>query len=182
MGIPGSVIDVFLMGAMQIHGIQPGPLLFQNEAGLVYTIIGSCLTSTIMMFVMMVTMIPLLRRVIDIPRPIVTVLVLVFCVIGVFAANNRWFEVGVALAFGVLGFAMERGGFPLGPFVIAFILTPIAEARLRAGLMITDGDIWPLFTRPLSGTLLAIALALLLWPLVRGKSPTALRVDAGPGG
>ena len=172
MGIPGSVIDVFLMGAMQIHGIQPGPLLFRNQSGLVYTIIGSCLTSTLMMFAMMMTMIPLLRRVVDIPRPLVTILVLTFCVIGVFAANNRWFEVGVALAFGGLGFAMERGGFPLGPFVIAFILTPIAESKLRSGLMITDGDIWPLFTQPLSGALMAIALALLVWPLLaRGRKP-----------
>jgi putative tricarboxylic transport membrane protein len=179
MGIPGSVIDVFLMGAMQIHGIQPGPLLFQNQAGLVYTIIGSCLTSTIMMFVMMMTMIPLLRRVIDIPRPLVTILVLTFCVIGVFAANNRWFEVGVALAFGVLGFAMERGGFPLGPFVIAFILTPIAESKLRSGLMITDGDVWPLFTQPLSGMLMLIAVALFLWPLVRRGPKQAIPPETG---
>jgi putative tricarboxylic transport membrane protein len=172
MGIPGSVIDVFLMGAMQIHGIQPGPMLFQNQAGLVYAIIGSCLTSTLMMFAMMMTLIPLLRRVVDIPRPLVTILVLTFCVIGVFAANNRWFEVGVALAFGGLGFAMERGGFPLGPFVIAFILTPIAESKLRSGLMITDGDVTPLFTQPLSGALMLVALALLVWPLTgRGRKP-----------
>ena len=177
MGIPGSVIDVFLMGAMQIHGIQPGPLLFQSNAGLVYTIIGSCLTSTIMMFVMMMTMIPLLRRVIDIPRPLVTILVLVFCVIGVFAANNRWFEVGVALAFGVLGFGMERGGFPLGPFVIAFILTPIAESKLRSGLMITDGDFLPLFTQPLSGILMLIAAVLFVWPLVRRAPRPAMQPD-----
>jgi putative tricarboxylic transport membrane protein len=177
MGIPGSVIDVFLMGAMQIHGIQPGPLLFQSNAGLVYTIIGSSLTSTVIMFIMMMTLIPLLRRVVDIPRPIVTILVLVFCVIGVFAANNRWFEVGVALAFGALGFAMERGRFPLGPFVIAFILTPIAESKLRSGLMITDGDVWPLFMQPLSGGLMVVSLLLFIWPLLRRPHKTGPSAD-----
>jgi putative tricarboxylic transport membrane protein len=74
---------------------------------------------------------------------------------------------------------MERGGFPLGPFVIAFILTPIAESKLRSGLMITDGDVWPLFAQPLSGSLMAIALALFIWPLVRRGPKPSVPAETG---
>ena len=147
MGIPGSVIDVFLMGAMQIHGIQPGPLLFTRNVDLVYIIIGACLTSTIAMYFLMKVLTPLLRRVLEVPKHYVLPIILVFCVVGVFASNSRMFEVYVMLAFGVLGFGMERAGFPLGPFVIGFILAPLAESKFRSGLMMTGGDVTPLFTR-----------------------------------
>jgi putative tricarboxylic transport membrane protein len=178
LGIPGSVTDVFLMGAMQIHGIQPGPLLFTRNTDVVYAVIGATLTSTLVMFALMFASIPLLRRVIDVPKPYIIALVLVFCVVGVFAYNNRWFEVGVMLSFGVLGFGMERAGFPLGPFVIGFILAPAAEAKLRSGLMMTGGDITPLFTEPVSLVLLVIAGGLLIWPFL---SPAIRRARVARG-
>lgn len=165
MGIPGSVIDVFLMGAMQIHGIQPGPLLFQNNQEVVYVLIAACLVSSIIMAVLMYLLIPILRRVLDVPKHIVMPLILVFCIVGVFASGNRMFDVWVMLGFGVLGFAMERGGLPLGPFVIGFILAPIAESKLRQGLMMTDGDYSPLYTHPLPLALILISVALLFMPL-----------------
>ena len=164
MGIPGSLTDVFLMGAMLIHGIQPGPLLFTRNTDVVYAIIGATLTSTLVMFFLMYASIPLLRRIIDVPKAYVIAVVLVFCVVGVFAYNNRWFEVAIMLTFGVVGFGMERAGFPLGPFVIGFILAPLAESKLRSGLMLTGGDIAPLFTEPLSLSLLIVSALLLVWP------------------
>jgi len=167
IGIPGSVLDVFLMGAMQIHGIQPGPLLFEQHASIVYVVIAACLVSSVLMLVQMVLMIPLLRRVLDVPRQFVLPLILVFCVVGVFASSNRMFDVWIMLGFGVLGFLMERGGLPLGPFVIGFILAPIAESRLRQGLMMTDGDYSPLFTQPLTLSLMVLSALLLCWPFVR---------------
>ena len=167
IGIPGSVIDVFLMGAMMIHGIQPGPMLFEQHAGIVYVVIAACLLSSLLMFAQMVLLIPFLRRVLDVPRHIVLPLILVFCVVGVFASSNRMFDVWIMLGFGVLGFLMERGGLPLGPFVIGFILAPIAESRLRQGLMMTDGSYMPLFTQPLTLTLLIVSVVLLVWPFIR---------------
>jgi len=167
IGIPGSVIDVFLMGAMMIHGIQPGPMLFEQHAGIVYVVIAACLLSSVLMLGQMLLMIPFLRRVLDVPRHIVLPLILVFCVVGVFASSNRMFDVWIMLGFGVLGFLMERGGLPLGPFVIGFILAPIAESRLRQGLMMTDGSYMPLFTQPLTLTLLIVSVVLLVWPFVR---------------
>ena len=167
IGIPGSVIDVFLMSAMMIHGIQPGPLLFEQHAGIVYVVIAACLLSSVLMFGQMYLMIPFLRRVLDVPRQFVLPLIMVFCVVGVFASSNRMFDVWIMLGFGVLGFLMERGGLPLGPFVIGFILAPIAESRLRQGLMMTDGSYLPLVTQPLTLALMVLAVLLLFWPLLR---------------
>jgi putative tricarboxylic transport membrane protein len=167
MGIPGSVIDVFLMSAMMIHGIQPGPLLFEQHASIVYVVIAACLLSSVLMLGQMYLMIPFLRRVLDVPRQFVLPLIMVFCVVGVFASSNRMFDVWIMLGFGVLGFLMERGGLPLGPFVIGFILAPIAESRLRQGLMMTDGSYLPLVSQPLTFSLMLLAVLLLFWPLIR---------------
>ena len=161
------MIDVFLMSAMMIHGIQPGPLLFEQHAGIVYVVIAACLFSSVLMFGQMYLMIPFLRRVLDVPRQFVLPLIMVFCVVGVFASSNRMFDVWIMLGFGVLGFLMERGGLPLGPFVIGFILAPIAESRLRQGLMMTDGSYLPLVTQPLTLSLLIVSGLLLFWPMLR---------------
>ncbi|HVL70327.1 MAG TPA: tripartite tricarboxylate transporter permease [Beijerinckiaceae bacterium] len=177
MGIPGSVIDVFLMSALLIHGIQPGPLLFVNNADLVYTIIAACLFSTLVMGAIMFGTVGWLRRLMEVPAAFVLPIVLVFCVVGVFASNSRMFEVAVMLFFGALGFVMERARIPLGPFVIGFILAPLAESKLRSGLMMSAGDYSPLITRPVSAFFLLCAVGLLLWPILaerrRRRAPAA---------
>ena len=177
MGIPGSVIDVFLLGAMQIHGVQPGPLLFTRNLDLVYTIVGACLMSTVAMYGLMKLLTPLLRRLLDVPKHFVLPAILVFCVVGVFASNSRMFEVYAMLGFGVLGFGMERAGLPLGPFVIGFILAPLAESKFRSGLMMTGGDVTPLFTEPLSLGLLIVSLGLLVWPFVSARRRRVTAMD-----
>lgn len=173
MGIPGSVIDVFLMGAMLIHGIQPGPMLFTNNGDVVYAIIAACLVSSIAMWAIMTATTGWLRRLMQVPKHYVLPIVLVFCVIGVFASNSRMFEVWVMLAFGVLGFVMEKAKMPLGPFVIGFILAPLAEAKLRSGLMMTAGDITPMFTQPLPVLFLLISVGLLFWPAYAARRQRA---------
>jgi putative tricarboxylic transport membrane protein len=105
-------------------------------------------------------------------------IVLVFCVVGVFASNSRMFEVWVMLAFGVAGFALERAKIPLGPFVIGFILAPLAESKFRSGMMMTAGDWTPVFTQPFPAAMLLTSLVLLAWP---GFSAWRRRRAAGGG-
>ena len=174
MGIPGGVIDAILIGALLIHSIQPGPLLFVNNADivyammaacLVYAMMAACLVANVLMFLIMTATVGHMSRLMYLPRAYVLPVILVFCVIGAFALNNLMFDVWVMLAFGVLGFFLERAGIPLGPFVIGFVLAPLAEAKLRSGLMMSGGSFAPLVARPISLGLLIAALALLLWPL-----------------
>ncbi len=166
MGIPGSVIDAILIGALMIHSIQPGPTLFITNADIVWAMIAACLVANVLMFAMMTASVKYISRLMYVPRTYLLPVVVVFCVIGSFALNNTMFDVWVMLLFGIIGFAMERARYPLGPFVIGFVLAPLGEAKLRSGLMMTAGGIEPLFTRPLSALFLAVAAVLLAWPFV----------------
>jgi putative tricarboxylic transport membrane protein len=165
MGIPGSVIDAILIGALMIHSIQPGPTLFLTNADVVWAMIAACLVSTVQMFVLMTSTVGYISRLMYLPRAMMLPVIMVFCVVGTYALDNTMFDVWVMLGFGVLGFMLERARMPLGPFVIGFVLAPLAEAKLRTGLMMTAGSLEPMFTRPLPVLFLLIALGLLVWPL-----------------
>ena len=166
MGIPGSVIDVFLISALMIHSITPGPLLFTSNPELVWAMMTGFLVSNILMFGIMVLSARYLSRLMYIPRSYVMPVVATFCVVGAYALDNTMLDVWVMLAFGVLGFFMVRARIPLGPFIIGFILAPLAEQKLRTGLMASAGDFTPIFTRPMSATFLAITVVLLVWPFI----------------
>ena len=169
MGLPGSVVEAILLGALVIHGLQPGPRLFSDSPGMVYTIMGAMFLANIVMVVIMSRSMRLLARLTEIPREYLLPVILTFCVIGSFALSNRLFDVWVMLAFGGLGFLLESCRTPLAPFVIGFVLGPIAEENLSAGLMSTNGDWSPIVTRPISLILVLIAIVLLVVPLVRGR-------------
>jgi putative tricarboxylic transport membrane protein len=165
MGIPGSVIDAILIGALMIHSIQPGPTLFLTNGDVVWAMIAACLVSTVLMFAIMSASVGLVARVSLLPKSFLLPVIMVFCVVGSFALDNTMFDVWVMLAFGLVGFFLERTKIPLGPFVIGFVLAPLAEAKLRTGLMMTAGSITPMFTRPLPLLFLLIAVVMLAWPL-----------------
>ena len=107
MGLPGSVVEAILLGALVIHGLQPGPRLFSDSPGMVYTIMGAMFLANIVMFVIMSRSMRLLARLTEIPREYLLPVILTFCVIGSFALSNRLFDVWVMLAFGGLGFLLE---------------------------------------------------------------------------
>lgn len=164
LGIPGSVIDAILIGALMIHQIQPGPMLFVTNPDVIWNLIAANLVATILMFVMMLALTPYIARIARIPTGYLLPVIMLFCIVGTFALNNSIFDVWVMLAFGVVGVLLERGGFSLGPFVIGYVLAPVAEQNLRQGLMITGGDIGPMLADPISLVLFAIAIALVVWP------------------
>ncbi len=170
MGLPGSVMEAVLLGALVIHGLQPGPRLFDESPTMVYTIMGAMFIANIVMAVTMICSMRLLARVARVPRPYLLPVILCFCVIGSYALSNRLFDVWVMLGFGVLGFALESARIPLAPFIIGFVLGPIAESNLSLGLQASDGSYWPIVTRPMSLTFLVIAIVMLLMPTIRRRS------------
>ena len=167
LGIPGSGQDVILMAALILHQIQPGPLLAVEHPEVFYGVISAYLLANIAMLFIMVLSIRFLAKVIAAPFHMLAPIVLMFCVVGVISANNRLEDAWVMFGFGLLGFAMSYLRFPLAPFVIGFVLGPLAEVRLRSGLMSTNGDVAPLFTSPISGTAIAIGAIFILWPVGR---------------
>ena len=134
MGIPGSVIDAILLGALVIHGLQPGPLLFDQDPGAVYVIMGTMFLANVFMLAFMLLSLGWLSKLALIPRAYLLPVILTCCVIGSFALGNRMFDVWAMLGFGVFGFAAEKMKIPLAPFVIGFVLAPIAEEHLSAAM------------------------------------------------
>lgn len=160
MGIPGSVIDAVLLGALTIHGLQPGPLLMEQNPGVVGMIMVTMLTANVFMFVAMICSAKWLANLAKVPRWILIPTIITLCVIGSYALANRIFDVWVMLAMGGLGICMNRAKIPMAPFVIGFVLAPIAETHLIEGLMQSGGSFLPLFTRPTALVLLLAAVVM----------------------
>ncbi|MDG2169785.1 MAG: tripartite tricarboxylate transporter permease [Opitutales bacterium] len=167
LGIPGSVVDAILLGGLLIHGLQPGPLLFQQNPEMVYTIMGSMFVSNIFMFLFMLVAVKHIAKLASLPRSLLMPVILVFCIIGSFALSTRMFDVWTMIFFGLLGFAFERMKIPLAPFVIGLILAPIAEENLQAGLMASSGSFLPLIQRPISLIFVVTSVVLLAIPLYK---------------
>ena len=169
LGIPGSVIDVLLLGALIIHNLTPGPLLFRDSPEVAWGIIAAALVANFVMFAFMVVATPLISRLMYVSRAYLMPPIIVFCVIGAFSQGNRLFDVWVMLAFGLVGFLMTQAKAPTGPFIIGYILAPISEVQLRSGLMLYDGSAWPLVTRPVSLAFLIVAVLTVAWPFLRRR-------------
>lgn len=166
MGIPGSVVDVFLLAALLVHGIQPGPLLFVNNADIVFAIMAAMIVANVFMLLIMTSSVKYIAKIARLPKTYILPCIMMFCVIGSFAQANRVFDVWVLLFFGAVGYAMRRASIPQAPFIIGLVLAPIAEQNLRTGLQITGGSLMPLITRPVSLIFLAISILFLIWPFV----------------
>ncbi len=162
LGIPGSVIGAVLLGALIFHGLIPGPLLFRNNPEAVHAIIGTVLMANVMMYLIMLCGARWIARLSSVPKKILLPIVAGSCLWGAYALNGLWFDVVVMLAFGLLGWKMEQAKLPLAAFVIGFVLAPVAEENLCAGLMASGGSYAPLLTRPISLCLLLVVAVLLL--------------------
>jgi len=157
-GIPGDAVTAVMLGALTIHGIQSGPLFIQQNATLAYGIFAAYLIAHVLMVVIVGLSARFMLRVVSVPKAALFPVVLVLCVIGAYALNNTMSNVYVLLAFGLLGYAMVKFGFPLAPFILGVILGDQIEINLIRAIM-TDADPWLFLTRPISGGLLALSAA-----------------------
>ena len=166
LGIPGSAVDAILMASLMVHGISVGPRLIMDNADLVYGMFVAMAVSSLMMLVVCVLSMRAFLRVAEVPKWVVVPVVLVCCVVGSFALNNRVTDLYLLAAIGLVGYALKALDYPLAPLVLGVILGPIAETNLRRALM-TEPD-WSLFvTRPVSLMFLLAAAASVVWA-VRG--------------
>ena len=177
LGIPGSVIDAILLGAFVIHGLQPGPLLFENNPEVVHTISAAYLLANFVMCGFMLLTARWLVKLTEIPKGLLVPVILTFCVLGSYALANRMFDVWVMIGFGVLGIIFDRLKIPPAPFVIGFVLSPIAEENLCAALMASGGNWSGFLTKPMSAMLLIIAAITCLVTIIRSARDQRIRSD-----
>ncbi|PIL19173.1 membrane protein [Puniceibacterium antarcticum] len=164
LGIPGSAVDAILMASLMVHGISIGPRLIMDNADLVYGMFLAMAVSSLMMLMICVLSMRSFLRVAEVPKWVVVPIVLVCCVVGSFALNNRVTDLYLLGFIGLFGYALKALDYPLAPLVLGVILGPIAETNLRRALM-TDPD-WSLFvTRPVSLIFLIAAVLSVSWAI-----------------
>jgi putative tricarboxylic transport membrane protein len=168
MGIPGSGATAIILAAFLLHGIQPGPQVFTANPQLINTVFAAVFASVIGMCILGYFAIRPLCKVLEAPEAIVSAFVVAFCFVGAFAQRNNVSDLYVIAAFGVLGFLFERFRFPLAPLVLGTILGPLAENNFMTTMVSFNNDWTVFFTRPISGAILALSIAGLLWPVARG--------------
>ncbi len=167
LGIPGDAPSAVLIGALLIHGIQPGPLLFRDHQSLVFSIIFLMAFAAVLIAVVGLLGARPLVRALRVPDRYLWAGIILMGVVGSFALNNTVIDVWVMFAAGILGFACRRAGIPLGPLVLGLILGPMMEANLRRALILSRGEWMEVLTRPIVASFLLATLASLLWPLLK---------------
>ncbi|HZG73165.1 MAG TPA: tripartite tricarboxylate transporter permease [Chondromyces sp.] len=156
LGIPGDTVTALLLGGLVLHGLQPGPLLIQNNGGIVYGIFAALLIANVFMALFLFLGMKGFIRLLSVPQHILMPVIITLCVVGAYGVNGRLFDVGALLFFGVLGYLMIKFKYPLTPLVLGFILGPLLETNLRRGLMLSQGDFMPFLTEPIAATFLLI--------------------------
>lgn len=168
MGIPGNVATAIFLGGLTIHGISPGPLIFQKSGQYVYGIFIALLVANVFMLICERAGLPVFVKLLDIPKYYLLPVVMVCCVVGAYCANYSIFDVWCVAAFGLLGLLFKVLRVPATPMIIGFILGSMTEENLRQALMQTGGS-WSIFvTRPISLIFLLIALVSVVMT-IRGK-------------
>lgn len=157
LGIPGDVATALLLGALTLQGIQPGPLLFVNNAGLVYTVFASMIIANICMIIMMYGGMRGFVRLLSVSKSILMPTIMILCCVGAFSNNNRAFDIIMLGVFGIYGMLLQKFDFPVTPLIIGYIVGPIAEQNLRRALILSEGSILPMFQRPIAIFFLVLA-------------------------
>ena len=166
LGIPTSATAAILLAAFQNYGIQPGPMLFQMQADLVWGLIASLYVGNVMLLILNLPMIGIWVKVLTIPQPLLYGGILVFATLGAYSLHQSVVDLATLYVFGLLGFAMRRWDIPVAPAVIGLILGPLAETQFRRALSISQGDASVFYQHPISATLFAFTALLIVVPWV----------------
>jgi putative tricarboxylic transport membrane protein len=180
LGIPGSATTAVMLGGLMMWGLRPGPLLFEKNPDFVWGLIASLYIANVMLLVLNLGFIPLFVRALRVPYPVLMALIVVFCVTGAYAQNNKLWDVGQMLVFGVVGYLMRRLDYSPAALTLALVLGPLAERALRQSLIISDAGVLIFFTRPIAAILTGLALLAVAVPVVRALGSLRRRPAARP--
>jgi TctA family transporter len=180
LGIPSNPVMALMIGAMIIHGIQPGPLVMTQQPALFWGIIASMWIGNFFLLVLNLPLIGIWVRIVMVPYQFLFPAILVFCAIGVFSLNNTEFDVYLMALFGLLGYVFVKLDCEPAPMLLGYILGPMMEEYLRRALLISHGNPLVFVTRPISATMLAIAvvaMVLVLAPTISKKRAEAFKEE-----
>jgi len=166
LGVPFSPLPAILLSAFMIQGITPGPLMMQEHSTLFWALIASMYIGNVMLLILNLPMVGLFAKVSNLPPKVLMPIVMIFCIIGAYSVRSSMFDVIVLMIFGILGYLLRKAKMEPSPLVLGVLLGPTLENSLSQSALIFQGDLWQLFARPISGTLLVIGLIVTIWPVV----------------
>jgi putative tricarboxylic transport membrane protein len=167
LGIPGSGATAVILGAFLLHGVQPGPQIFQTSGDMVYTIFASMFAAVIGMCLLGYFAIRPLIWVLKLPEAVTSAFVALFCFVGAYSERNSVTDLWMIVVFGVVGYLFERYRFPIAPMVLGCILGPVAENSFMTSMIAYQNDATVFFTRPISGVVMVMTVIALAWPTIR---------------
>lgn len=185
IGLPANASMAMLFGALLILGVSPGPQLVDEHPDVFWGVINSMYIGNVLLLILSIPLVGLFVRILRVRPAILAPITALITILGVYTINNSTFDIFLMVVFGVIGYLMKKAGFDPGPMVLAFVLGSIIESSTRRSLLMFGGDPTDFLTRPISGSILAIFLALALLPLVRAlikrRRSGAAGVEPKPG-
>lgn len=166
LGIPGSATMALMLGALMIHGIQPGPTLIVEQPSLFWGLVMSFWIGNLLLLVLNLPLIGLWVRLLLIPYHYLYPAILVFLCIGAYSVRANPADVLMVLGFGIVGYAMRLADLPAAPLLLGFVLGPMVESQFRRAMVLARGDVTAILERPIAGTLLTISAVMLIWTVV----------------
>ncbi|MFK8033910.1 MAG: tripartite tricarboxylate transporter permease [Hyphomicrobiales bacterium] len=179
LGIPGSVTAALIISAFMIHGMQPGPLLFQNQGQLVYGLFGAMIMANFINLWIGQAGLRLWIKVVSAPESLIFSAALLLCFVGVSMATNGLFGVSLMLIFAVLGVLMHSFGYSMVIFIITFFLGPQFEKSLAQAIALLDGNILNIYTSPVAVALLLLSVVSVFWFLSKRTNAEADTTNLG---
>lgn len=169
LGIPSNPITALLLGALMIHGLQPGPFLISKHPDIFWGTIMSMYIGNVLLLILNLPLVGLWVKLLKIPYRFLFPFLLFFCVIGSYSINNSILDVLIMLIFGIIGYLFKKFGYEPAPLVLAFVLGPMLENSLRQSLLMSGGSLSIFYTRPISTVCLAVALLISLSSILTKK-------------
>ena len=166
LGIPGSATAAVMMGGLMIWGLNPGPMLFVENKSFVWGLIASMYIANVVAVILVLFTVPLFAAILRIPFAIIGPMIVVVCFVGAWTVSSTMFNLWVALLFGFVGYLFKKLDYPIAPLVLAMVIGDKAEDAFRQSMIFSKGSLGVFWSNGLVGTLMTLALALLLWPMI----------------
>lgn len=182
-GIPGDTITAIAIGVLYMKGLNPGPTLFTEKASSMYALYIVFMLSNIIMIPLGIMMIRLSRYVLFVPRSLVMPVIILLCAVGSFATGNNLALVFTVATFGLIGYFMDKNGYPVAALVLGAVMGTMVEQNFVTSLIKSDGSLLPFFSRPVAAVLAAMTIAAVMWPLfvwLRRKTLGASKAGVRP--
>jgi putative tricarboxylic transport membrane protein len=166
LGIPGSPTAAVLLGGLLIWGLQPGPMLFVEQKDFVWGLIASMYLGNLVGLIVVLTTVPWWAAILRIPFAVIAPVIIAICAVGAYTVHSSMFDVWMMLVFGVFGYLFKKLKYPLAPLVLALVLGDMAESSFRQAMLLSQGSLGIFWANPLVGSLTALALLMLFWPVI----------------